>query len=225
MSANPPFQAIVFDLDGTLVDTLPDIHEALNRSLSETGLSEIGEAACRNMIGGGAHNLIEQAFTLIGESSDNPRIDPVFARFIALYEAEPAVRSHPFPGAVAALEALREQGIALGICSNKPHTLTEMVLKDLKLEHFFGDAVIGGDALAIRKPDAGHLLEVIKRLGHPPSAALMVGDSATDVGAARNAGIPIIAVDFGYTNTPAAELGADALISHFDSLLDTISAL
>ncbi len=225
MAGSPPFQAIVFDLDGTLVDTLPDIHEALNRSLVEANLAEIDRTACRNMIGGGAHNLIEQAFTQIGEPTDDPRVDDVFARFLLLYEAEPAVRSRAFPGVVSALETLQAQGVALGVCTNKPHGLSEMVLEKLKLARFFGDAVLGGDALAIRKPDAGHLLEVIRRLGHSPSVSLMVGDSATDVATARNAGIPVIAVDFGYTNTPASELGADALISHFDSLQDALNRL
>ena len=225
MQGTLPFKAIVFDLDGTLVDSLPDIHEALNRALVEARLTTIDEAACRKMIGGGARNLIEQAFTAIGEAPDETQIDGLFARFLDLYRDEPAIRSKPFPGVIAALEALQGQGAALGICTNKPQDLSELVLEGLNLGHFFGDVVIGGDALAIRKPNAGHLLEVIQRLGHLPADAIMVGDSATDVGAARNAGVPVIAVDFGYTDTPPDELGADALISHFDSLLETMARL
>ena len=220
-----PFKAIVFDLDGTLVDTLPDIHQALNRALAEARLAEIDEAACRNMIGGGARNLIEQAFAVIGERADEARIDELFERFLNLYRDEPAIRSKPFPGVIDALESLQGRGHALGICTNKPQELSELVLDGLDMGRFFGDVVIGGDALSIRKPDAGHLLEVIQRLGHLPADAVMVGDSAADVGAARNAGVPVIAVDFGYTDRPAAELGADALISHFDGLLDAMARL
>lgn len=220
-----PFKAIVFDLDGTLVDTLPDIHEALNRALAEARLATIDEAACRNMIGGGARNLIEQAFTVIGETPDETRIDELFERFLDLYRDEPAIRSKPFPGVIDALEVLQGRGLALGICTNKPQDLSELVLDGLNMGRFFGDVVIGGDTLPIRKPDAGHLLEVIQRLGHVPADAVMVGDSATDVGAARNAGVPVIVVDFGYTDRPAAELGADALISHFDALQDAMTRL
>ncbi len=219
------FRAVVFDLDGTLVDTLPDIHEALNRALAEDGLDPIDENACRRMIGGGAHNLIEQAFGMIGEATDSPRIDAVFERFLVLYAAEPAIRSLPFPGVIDTLDWLRGQNVALGICTNKPDGLTALVLEQLGLASYFGEAVIGGEGLPVRKPDPGHLLEVVRRTGHAPSQALMVGDSETDVAAARNAGLPVIAVDFGYTRVPPAELGADILISDFAHLPDAMGLL
>jgi len=225
MTPSHRFCAVVFDLDGTLVDTLPDIHEALNRALEEASLAPIDTEACRRMIGGGAHNLIEQAFTAIGEPADDPRIDAVFERFLVLYEAEPAVRSRPFDGVIEALDRLRAENVALGVCTNKPHGLTEIVLRELGLDGYFGDSVIGGDALEVRKPAAGHLLEVVRRTGHAASQTLMVGDSETDVASARNAGLPIVAVDFGYTRTQPSQLGADILISAFDQLPAAMSKI
>jgi phosphoglycolate phosphatase len=217
--------AVIFDLDGTLVDTLPDLHVALNRVLEEEGLQTLAPAETRLMIGGGARNLIELAFQKRQVAAEGNRIDAGFNRFLNYYGAAPTVHSCPYPGVLEALVTLSNSGAALGVCTNKPQDMTNQVLQGLQLAHFFGDAVIGGDALSIRKPDAGHLLAVVEKTGRAAEKTIMVGDSETDVGAARNAGIPVIAVDFGYTALTPEELKADIVISHFDELLSALATL
>ena len=217
--------AVVFDLDGTLVDTLPDLHHAINRVLEEEGLKTLAKEETRLMIGGGARNLIQLAFAKRELNADTDRIDAGFDRFLKYYGAEPTAQSRTFPGVLNVLENLSEKGIAMGVCTNKPQEMAEQVLKGLEISHFFGEAVIGGDTLLIRKPDADHLLAVIKKTGRLPKNAVMVGDSETDVSAARNAGIPIIVVDFGYTAVPPEKLKGDVLISHFDELIPALASI
>ena len=129
-----------------------------------------------------------------------------------------------FDGVTKALEALSNAGFRLAICTNKPVAMSEVILARLGLNRFFA-SVLGGDSLAVRKPDPAHLLEAIGRAGGTRDAAVMVGDSATDVRAARNAHVPVVAVSFGYTRIAPAELGADALIDHFDELLPALSGM
>lgn len=222
-----PFATVVFDLDGTLADTLPDIMAALNRVMVEEGLREVSYEEGRTFVGGGARLLMEMALAAtapapVAESA----IDDCYARFLGYYHAEPAVRSRLYPGVVEALESLRAAGCGLGVCTNKPHGLTLQVLDGLGLAPFFGDAVLGGDALPVRKPDARHLRAVIERAAPEGGPTAMVGDSETDVATARAASVPVIAVSFGYTALAPAQLGADALIDHFDELgraLDRLS--
>ena len=216
MSALP--RAVVFDLDGTLVETLPDIADALNRALAESGVPALPAAETRLMIGAGAKVLVERALTASGLAGDDGLLDRCYDRFLEHYTAVPAAGSAPFPGVRAALDGLAAAGCGMGVCTNKPHALTGTILEALDLARYFGDAVLGGDALSVHKPDAGHLLAVLERLGAAPADSAMVGDSATDVAAARNAGVPVIVVTFGYTDIPAAELGADAVIDSFAAL-------
>lgn len=216
---------MIFDLDGTLVDTLPDLHYAINRVLEEEGLKTLAQEETRLMIGGGARNLIELAFAKREINADTCRINAGFDRFLNYYGAEPTSRSSTFPGVLNVLETLSGRGIGMGVCTNKPQKMAEQVLKGLNISHFFGEAVIGGDTLTLCKPDANHLLAVIKKTGRVPTNALMVGDSETDVSTARNAGVPIIAVDFGYTALPPEKLNADLLISHFDELIPALESI
>ncbi|MBK19151.1 MAG: phosphoglycolate phosphatase [Rhodospirillaceae bacterium] len=218
-------QAVIFDLDGTLVDTLPDLQFALNRVLEEESLQSLEREETRLMIGGGARNLIELAFNKRNVTAEKDRIDAGFERFLTYYGDEPTLRSNTFPGVEDALATLNESNIAMGVCTNKPQAMTEQVISGFDIAHYFGEAVIGGDVLPVRKPEAGHLLAVIERTQRRPEHTFMVGDSETDVGAARNAGIPIVVVDFGYTALQPEELKADAVISHFDDLLPALSSL
>ena len=222
----PSFATVVFDLDGTLADTMPDILSALNRVMAEEGLREISYAEGRTLVGGGARALMEMALAAAAPGKlPEPAIDACYARFLDYYRAEPAVRSRPYPGVIEALSSLRAAGCGLGVCTNKPHDLTLDVLAGLGLAPFFGDAVLGGDALDVRKPDARHLHAVIARAGIAAGASAMVGDSETDVATARAANVPVVAVSFGYTALAPADLGADALIDHFGELGDTLDRL
>jgi len=225
MAAILPPRAIVFDLDGTLVDTLGDILNALNRVMVEEGLRDIAHEEGRIMVGGGARWLVEQALAEAGGGADTARVDACYARFLDYYLAAPAVASRPFPGVTEVLGRLAADGHLFGVCTNKPHEITLRVLEALDLARFFGAAVLGGDALAVRKPDAAHLLAVLGQMGADPARALMIGDSETDVAVARNAGVPVAVVDFGYTARPASELGADAVISSFAELPGMIARL
>jgi len=218
-------QAVIFDLDGTLVDTLPDLQHALNRVLKEEGLEALQTEETRLLIGGGARNLIDLAFTKRGIEADKNVIDEGFNRFVEYYRRELTVRSKTFPGVVDNLLKLSKSGVGLGVCTNKPQDLAEQVLEELQIRHFFGSAIIGGDALPVKKPSSAHLLAVIEKIGRVPENSFMVGDSETDVGVARNAGIPIIVVDFGYTKLKPEELNADSVISNFDELLSTLISL
>jgi phosphoglycolate phosphatase len=206
--------AVIFDLDGTLVDTAPDLGSALNRLLAEHGRESIGADGIRRMIGDGAAKLVERGFLATG-GLPTP-LPSLVDRFLAFYEPAVAETSRPFPGVVATLERLGGAGLRLGVCTNKPDAATHRLLDALGLTRHFA-AVSGGDVPA-RKPDARHLLGVVERLGATPARALMVGDSSNDVTAARNAGIAVIVVSFGYTATPAAALGADAVIDDFAEL-------
>ncbi len=213
--------AVVFDLDGTLVDTAPDLGAALNRLLEDHGRAPRDPSDIRRMIGDGAAKLVERGFIASGGLPQ--ALEPLVTRFLEIYEPMTAATSLPFPGVVAALERLARKGIRLGVCTNKPDRATRHLLAALDLARHF-DAVSGGDVPA-RKPDARHLLGVLNQLGASPQRSLMVGDSTNDVAAARNAGVPVVVVSFGYTSTPAAQLGADAVIDDFASLPEMIGAV
>ena len=159
-----------------------------------------------------------------GESPDEGAIERYYNRFVEYYMAAPAARSAPFPGAAEVLQNLSAAGVALGVCTNKPHGATLRVLDALALLPYFA-AVLGGDALDVRKPDAGHLRAVLAAMGAGADSAAMVGDSEIDVAAARNAGVPVIVVDFGYTALAPAELGADGVISHLGDLPDALARI
>ncbi|MDP6954257.1 MAG: phosphoglycolate phosphatase [Alphaproteobacteria bacterium] len=215
---------IVFDLDGTLIDSAPDLTEALNRVLDEQDLPPVTTAAVRHMVGDGAVKMIERGFAAAGRPWDDGLPLALRDSFLAHYEDCMTDNTVAFDGVRGALEALRGAGQTLAICTNKPEAMSETILSRLGLDHFF-TSVLGGDSLAVRKPDPQHLLETISRAGGSREAAVMVGDSATDVGAARNAGVPVVAVSFGYTRIAPAELGADALIEHFDELLPALATV
>ena len=208
---------IAFDLDGTLVDTAPDLVGALNSLLGQQALPALPLASARLMVGRGARALIEQGFAAAGAHLDPASIPDLFDRFIALYLARIADESRPFEGVEAALDALAGAGAALCVCTNKRTDLSLALLDALGMTGRFA-AVVGADHAPAPKPDPRHLFAAIAAAGGEPSRALMVGDSISDIAAARAAAIPSIVVSFGYTEIPAGELGADHLIDHFDAL-------
>lgn len=208
---------IAFDLDGTLVDTAPDLIGTLNGLLAEEGLPPFPIARARPFIGRGARWMIESGFEAAGAELTPPRIDTLFERFLTRYLARIADESRPFPGCEAALMALQTAGARLVVCTNKRTDLSVALLDQLGLTPCF-DAVIGADAAPAIKPDPRHLQTAVDAVGGTMARTVMVGDAATDAGAARNAGAHLILVSFGYTEIPVADLGPDILIDHFDQL-------
>jgi len=208
---------IVFDLDGTLVDTAPDLVGALNRVLHEQKLPQLPLATARVMVGRGARALIEQGFAAAGEPLDAERMPALFERFIAIYRDRIADESRPYDGVIEALDLLDAAGAKLVVCTNKLTDLSLALLDALGMTSRFA-AVVGADSAPAPKPDPRHLRTAIAAAGGRDDCAIMVGDSASDIGAARAAKVPSIVVSFGYTEIPAADLGADYLIDHFAEL-------
>ena len=210
---------IAFDLDGTLVDTAPDLIGTLNHILVEEDLPPLPMDQARAYIGHGARRLIQLGFQAAGQTLHPNRLQQLFERFIPHYRGRIAQESRPFPGCEAALDGLAGAGARLCVCTNKPTGLSELLLGELGLAGRFA-AIVGPDRAPAPKPDAAHLHAAVAAAGGDPGRAILVGDSGTDAGAARNARAGLILVDFGYTEIPVADLGADAVISHFDELPD-----
>ena len=204
---------IVFDLDGTLVDTAPDLTNALNDVLTRRG-SPVEAETIRACVGHGARIMIEEALRRTGAEDD---VDRMLAEFLIHYEANIANDSRPFPGAVPALEALAAQGATLAVCTNKREYLSRKLLEELDLARYFA-GLAGRDTFAVSKPDPGHLTGVIALAGGDPSRAVMVGDSETDLRTANAAGVPVVLVSFGYAAAPLDVLVPEAVIDHFDEL-------
>jgi phosphoglycolate phosphatase len=210
---------IAFDLDGTLVDTAPDLVSTLNVLLAEEGLAPLALDEARPFIGRGAAWLIERGFTAAGAPLAAEHAPILFERFIARYLGHIADESRPFPGMVASLEGLRADGAKLVVCTNKRTDLSVALLDALNLTRLF-EAVVGPDQAPAPKPDGRHLETAVTLAGGDIGRAVMVGDAATDAGAARAAGAGLVLVSFGYTEVPAAELAPDVLIHHYDELAD-----
>jgi len=205
---------IVFDIDGTLIDTAPDLTNALNHVLTGRGHAPVRAAAVREAVGRGARAMIEEALRLARIEDDG---DQMLADFLAHYEANIAAMSRPFPGALEALDRLAASGARLAVCTNKRERLTRLLLEALEIESHFA-AVAGRDTFPVSKPAPGHLLGVIGLAGGEPSRAVMVGDSAVDIRAAQSARVPSILVSFGYAPPPPEGPHADVVIDHFDQL-------
>jgi phosphoglycolate phosphatase len=208
---------IVFDLDGTLIDTAPDLVSTLNLLLAREGVAALPLSEARDMIGQGARALIARGFAAAGAPLGEAKLSALFADFIAHYLAHIADESRPFPGVVAAMDDLAAAGARLAVCTNKRTDLSVALLDALALTDRFA-AVVGADAAPAPKPAAAHLIAAIERAGGRRERAVMVGDSASDAGAARAAGVPLVLVSFGYTDVPARALDPDVLIDHFDDL-------
>jgi phosphoglycolate phosphatase len=219
-----PFDALVFDLDGTLVDTAPDLHAHLNAMLAELGRSGLPLEEIRPMIGDGARALLRRGLEASGGLPDGADLDQLFLRFLARYTADPVRFGALYDGVLPLVRNLARDGVRLGVCTNKAQAPSVRILELLGLAPYFG-SVIGGDVLPVRKPDAGHIGAVLEQLGVPDRRAIMVGDSANDLLAARAAGIPCILMSFGYTPVPARDLGADLVIDAFAELPDALSRL
>jgi phosphoglycolate phosphatase len=215
---------IVFDLDGTLVDTAPDLIATLNTILGREGLPPVDFAAARNMVGGGARHMIERGLRAEGLSLVGAEVERMVGQFIAHYAAHIADRSRPFPGVEDALDELVRGGCRLAVCTNKLEWLALKLLGALGLTGRFA-AICGADTFGVQKPDAAILHGTVARAGGGSDRAIMVGDAITDIAVARAAGIAVIAVDFGYSETPVAALAPDRIVSSFDQLPAAVFAL
>ncbi len=215
---------LVFDLDGTLVDTAPDLANTLNVILTQEGFEPVHYNEARIMIGAGARFMIERALKAQQASVTPAKLDRMFDDFIEHYVAHIADASQPFPGLVPALDRLAASGFTLAVCTNKLEGPSRLLLDALDLTKHFA-FICGQDTFSVKKPDPEVLKLTIERAGGTIADAVMIGDSATDIDTARAAGIPVIAVDFGYTEIPVARLNPDLVISHFDALPAAIAGL
>lgn len=208
---------IVFDLDGTLIDTAPDLVESLNHTIAARDLAPVSYEDLTHLVGQGARMMIQRAFALRGAPLTEDEVPALLDRFIDHYESGMPGKSRPYPGLVEALDRLKAKGFKLAVCTNKMERLAVPLLERLNLTTYFA-TIAGGDTFAFRKPDPAHILATVERAGGSPDKVLMIGDSINDILAARNGNIPSIAVPFGYSDVPVAELGASHLIGHFDEL-------
>ncbi len=215
---------VVFDLDGTLVDTAPDLIGATNHALASRSIGPVDGALLRPWISFGARRMIVEGLGSRGIAMTEPDIDRLLDTFIAYYEQNIARESRPFDGAIDAAEAMKRSGTRLAICTNKRFSLTEQLLKELGVRHLF-DAVAGRDTFKVFKPHPDHLTGTILRAGGDTRRAIMVGDSEVDIATAKAAAIPIVAVTFGYSQVPVAGLEPDALIDHYDQLVPALASL
>lgn len=219
-----PARTIVFDLDGTLIDTAPDLIDTLNVVFAREGLPSVAYDSARHLVGAGARTMIARGVEAHGRTLPPAKLDQMFADFIAYYSEHIADRSRPFPGLIETLDALAAQGDCLAVCTNKLERLSLRLLDALGLARRFA-AICGQDTFGIQKPDPDVLRRTIAAAGGDMQRAIMIGDSITDIRTARAAGIPVIAVDFGYSDKPVMELSPDDIISHFAQLPASIAAL
>ncbi len=217
-------RTVVFDLDGTLVDTAPDLINALNFVLDREGLPPVPLHSARNMIGAGARRLIERGLELEGRAASFEDVTRLTGDFIEYYAAHIADVSRPFQGLEGALDDLGSRGYRFAVCTNKLEWLSKLLLDRLGLSSRFS-AICGADTFGVSKPDPAILQQTIARAGGQVSAAVMVGDAGPDIGVARRAGIPVIGVEFGYTEVPIADLKPDRLISHMRDLPAAVDSL
>jgi phosphoglycolate phosphatase len=218
-----PFDIIGFDLDGTLVDTSGDLTAAVNHVLGSVGRPLLSSETVKQHIGGGAKLMLQQGLEITGGIPDGD-FKPLYKEMLAYYEANVSAYSHPFDGALALLDELDAMGVRYAVVTNKFESLAVKLLTDLNLAHRMG-CIIGADTLGKEnaKPSGAPMFEMVQRCGG--GRAAYVGDSIYDVMAAKNADVPSVAVSFGFLHGPVEELGADAVIDHFDDLIPMLRQL
>lgn len=225
MTRPPIPDAIVFDLDGTLIDSVPDVTASLNKMLAARKARALDLSEVKDLVGYGVGYLIRKGCERAGVPvADDSDLDAAVTTYKTHYQNAPADHTTIYPGVEAGLGRLHHQGVLLGICTNKPHGLSETVLSALGLDRFF-NTIIGGDRCDFPKPDARHVQAVLQQMGAGGKSAVMVGDSETDMEAGRNADLPVIAVNWGYPHGSVDDLHADRVISRFDQLPDALAAV
>lgn len=222
MTAKP--SAILFDLDGTLVDSAQDLSAALNHVLRKAHRPEIDISRVRHMVGDGARALIIKGFSETGSLPDTSDIQEILEDFLEYYLHNISDRTTLFPGARQVIEALYEMDIPLGLCTNKAHKLSEKLIREIGITDYFS-VLIGGDSFNYCKPDPRHLTSTLEQMKASADQAVMVGDSANDILAAQAANIPVIGVSFGYTKVPLSDLNPDIIIDHYDDFLAALTTV
>jgi phosphoglycolate phosphatase len=217
-------RTVVFDLDGTLVDTAPDLINALNFVLEREGLPPVPLHSARNMIGAGARKLIERGLEIEGREASPAELARLTDDFIAYYAEHIADASRPFDGLERALDDLAALGCRFAVCTNKLEWLSKRLLDQLNLSSRFS-AICGADTFGISKPDPAILRQTVARAGGELASTIMVGDAGPDIGVARRAGVPVIGVSFGYTDVPVADLKPDRVIDHMSELKGAVESL
>jgi phosphoglycolate phosphatase len=215
---------LVFDLDGTLVDSLPDLAAATNHALADLSLPPIPAETLRRTVGFGARRMIVEGLNQTGLTLPEPEIDRLLARFLAYYEPNIARETRPYEGAVTALEGFRRAGARLAVCTNKRLALAEHLLRTLAIDGLFA-AIAGRDSFPVYKPHPDHVRGAVRMAGGDLRAAVMIGDTGIDIAAARAAGIPVVGCTFGYSDEPIETLKPDAVISHYAELDGAVRAL
>jgi phosphoglycolate phosphatase len=219
-----PAPTIVFDLDGTLVDTAPDLVDTLNVIFVQEGFAPFAYEDARNFVGGGARLMIARGFNAQGRVLSPNRLEQLFEKFIAHYSEHLTDRSLPFPGLTEALDLLAERGCRFAVCTNKLEVLSIRLLERLGLADRFV-AICGQDTFGMQKPDPEILRRTVRAASGALDTTIMIGDSVTDIRTARAAGVPIVAVNFGYNERPIAEFGPDRVITHFSDLPASVAAI
>lgn len=209
--------AIVWDLDGTLVDSAPDLASALNTVLDKRGFFTLSLNEVRKMIGNGVPKLVQRGFNAVGVRPDPAQLDELIAMFVTEYKACATDKTRPYPGVVEALQEIHGMNMPMGVCTNKPEAFTRQILEGLGLSGYFSK-LIGGDSTSARKPDPEPVLACLRGLVSEPASSLMIGDSVHDVHAAHAAGVTIGVVPWGYRSAPVDELGADFVLNDLSGL-------
>ncbi|MFO0992883.1 MAG: HAD family hydrolase [Hyphomicrobiales bacterium] len=215
---------LVFDLDGTLVDSAPDLADSLDQLLVEEGKQPLGLDIGRSLIGNGISNLVAKGLDRTGLKLDGPELEKRIKRFHEIYAGNLSRKTMPYEGVKYGLSRFKEQGFELAVCTNKLEKYSRQILVDLELAHHFR-LVAGPDTFGIAKPDPRHLLMTIERLAGTGKPALMIGDSEVDVALAKAAFVPVIAVTYGYAKTPLAVLEPDAIVDRFDQLPNEVARI
>ncbi|MBN9537575.1 MAG: HAD-IA family hydrolase [Reyranella sp.] len=211
------FDTVIYDLDGTLIDSAKDMEVAVSRVLTDHGLPPVTDDDVRIFMGQGSKVTMGKAFAKYGRPLNDAALSAVTREFVRYYEADPVSHTTAFAGVAEVVARFARLGLKQGVCTNKFEKPSRMILEHLELMPPISD-VAGADSFPVRKPDPRHILMLLERMGCDPRRAVMIGDSIHDAEAARGANIPAVLVSWGYTTRPASELGADAVIDRFDAL-------
>lgn len=216
-------KAVVWDLDGTLIDSAPDLCRALNAVLAASNCEPLEVQLVRTMIGNGVPKLVERGFQAVDQELSAAELDVMVGKFMAHYSADPTAHTRLYPGVAEALEALASAGVKQGLCTNKPEAVTRSILQQLNIDQYFS-AVVGGDTTDARKPDPKPLQFCIDTMGATVSNTIMIGDSAVDAGSAKALRVPIGLVAHGYRHTDLANIDADFLVEDIASVPEILAA-